>query len=80
MQMQQSSVISTIEAGSVFGELAILYNCTRTATVTAKGPTKAWMLERAVYQKIMRMAASTKRIEITEVNFYISYFKSPVKN
>lgn len=28
--------LCTIEPGKVFGELAILYNCTRTATVTGR--------------------------------------------
>ena len=65
--IQNSEVIGTITSGSVFGELAILYNCMRTATVTARGPTKTWMLERTVYQKIMRTMATTKRNEMIEV-------------
>lgn len=33
---KQGKKLCTIGQGTVFGELAILYNCTRTATVTGK--------------------------------------------
>lgn len=33
--------LCTIEPGKVFGELAILYNCTRTATVTGRNTAQA---------------------------------------
>uniref|UniRef100_H2YAV2 cGMP-dependent protein kinase n=1 Tax=Ciona savignyi TaxID=51511 RepID=H2YAV2_CIOSA len=63
---QGSTYLTTMKAGSVFGELAILYNCKRTATVTAKTPTKIWMLERAVFQSIMMRTNNTKRTEIAD--------------
>lgn len=46
-------VLSTISPGKVFGELAILYNCTRTATVRALGPCRLWAIDRHVFQSIM---------------------------
>lgn len=39
--------------GSVFGELAILYNCTRTATIRAIIDCKLWAIERLCFQSIM---------------------------
>nr|XP_018669026.1 cGMP-dependent protein kinase 1 isoform X2 [Ciona intestinalis] len=63
---QGSTYLTTMKAGSVFGELAILYNCKRTATVTAKTPTKIWMLERSVFQNIMMRTTNTKRTEIAD--------------
>jgi cGMP-dependent protein kinase len=39
--------------GKLFGELAILYNCTRTATIKAKIDTKVWALDRSNFQAIM---------------------------
>lgn len=39
--------------GSVFGELAILYNCTRTATIRAITDCKLWAIERHCFQAIM---------------------------
>uniref|UniRef100_A0A915IEC5 cGMP-dependent protein kinase n=1 Tax=Romanomermis culicivorax TaxID=13658 RepID=A0A915IEC5_ROMCU len=38
--------------GKVFGELAILYNCTRTASVKALTDVRLWVLDRAVFQMI----------------------------
>ena len=37
----------------VFGELAILYNCKRTASVRAAVDGRVWALERRVFQHIM---------------------------
>ncbi|KAH6920146.1 hypothetical protein HPB50_028866 [Hyalomma asiaticum] len=39
--------------GKAFGELAILYNCTRTASVKAVTKAKVWVLDRRVFQAIM---------------------------
>lgn len=39
-----------------FGELAILYNCPRTATITAKTRVTLWALERKAYKRIIQQA------------------------
>jgi len=67
--LQNSTYISSVEAGSVFGELAILYNCKRTATVTAKAgtATKLWMIERSTFQNVMKRTNDSKRTEVKEV-------------
>nr|XP_039252725.1 cGMP-dependent protein kinase 1-like [Styela clava] len=51
---QNGKHINTMNPGTVFGELAILYGCKRTATIKATKPVKAWYLERQVYQSIRR--------------------------
>ncbi|XP_006820496.1 cGMP-dependent protein kinase 1-like [Saccoglossus kowalevskii] len=48
--------------GKVFGELAILYNCTRTATVKASTNTKLWAIDRPCFQAIM-MKTGLLRLE-----------------
>ncbi|XP_033643815.1 cGMP-dependent protein kinase 1-like isoform X2 [Asterias rubens] len=55
-------VLGKMGPGKVFGELAILYNCTRTATVTAVNDTKIWAIDRTVFQVIM-MKTSMQRHE-----------------
>ena len=39
--------------GKAFGELAILYNCKRTASVRAVTNGEVWMIDRDVFQQIM---------------------------
>lgn len=54
--LKGEKVLGHMGPGRVFGELALLYNCTRTASVKALTPAKLWVLDRAVYQMItMRM-------------------------
>lgn len=67
MFLQGSISLGQIKAGSVFGELAILYDCSRTATVTSKSTSKLWQLERKTYQTIMMTSANVKQTELTEV-------------
>ena len=39
--------------GKAFGELAVLYNCKRTASVRASTPAVVWTIDREVFHKIM---------------------------
>lgn len=55
------TVVKTCEPGDVFGELALLYNTTRAATVKAKGAAKMWKLDRETFANIVRDAAANKR-------------------
>ena len=50
-------------AGVLFGELAILYNCTRTASVRALDDVQVWTIERSVYQTVMRKTGTVRRDE-----------------
>ncbi|KAM6076255.1 cGMP-dependent protein kinase 2 isoform 1-T1 [Chlamydotis macqueenii] len=58
---QQSKLLSSIPVWTAFGELAILYNCTRTASVKAITNVKTWALDREVFQNIMRVTAQTRQ-------------------
>ncbi|XP_023224247.1 cGMP-dependent protein kinase 1-like [Centruroides sculpturatus] len=51
--LKGSTVIGNMGPGKAFGELAILYNCTRTASVRALSDTKVWVLDRQLFQAIM---------------------------
>lgn len=59
----ETGVSNKIGPGQAFGELAILYNCTRTATVTALTDVKVWLLDRKVFQAIMLKTGKDKRDE-----------------
>ncbi|CAG9465654.1 unnamed protein product [Pedinophyceae sp. YPF-701] len=56
-----------IGPGSCFGEIALLYNTPRTATVTCKTACRLWVMERAVYKGIV--TAYSRRI--TDEMFYL---------
>uniref|UniRef100_A0A4W5JV48 Protein kinase cGMP-dependent 3 n=1 Tax=Hucho hucho TaxID=62062 RepID=A0A4W5JV48_9TELE len=52
--------LRTLTCGDVFGELAILYNCKRTATVKAKTVVRLWFMERQMYRTIMTNKSKKK--------------------
>ncbi|XP_075139902.1 cGMP-dependent protein kinase 2 isoform X2 [Leptodactylus fuscus] len=69
---QQNKLLSSIPVWTTFGELAILYNCTRTASVKAITNVRTWALDREVFQNIMRKTAQTRHEEYQ--NFLRSVF------
>lgn len=60
-------VLGVMGTGKAFGELAILYNCTRTASVRVLSDARLWVLDRRVFQMIM-MKTGMQRIK-ENVNF-----------
>jgi len=54
-------VVKTCETGDVFGELALLYNCPRAATVKGKENGVCWRLDRETFNAIVKEAAQKKR-------------------
>ena len=49
------------QTGEAFGELSLLYNAPRAATITANEPCVLWKLDRETFNHIVKDAASTKR-------------------
>ncbi|XP_012734552.1 cGMP-dependent protein kinase 1 isoform X2 [Fundulus heteroclitus] len=62
--------LCTMGPGKVFGELAILYNCTRTATVKTLTHVKLWAIDRQCFQTIMMRTGLIKHSE------YMDFLKS----
>lgn len=56
--------LRTLLTGDVFGELAILYNCKRTATVKAKTAVRLWCMERQTYRTIITNKSKKKREQL----------------
>jgi len=54
-------VVKTLGAGDVFGELALLYNCPRAASVENEAKAVLWKLDRDTFNAIVKDAASKKR-------------------
>uniref|UniRef100_A0AAZ3Q4M6 cGMP-dependent protein kinase n=1 Tax=Oncorhynchus tshawytscha TaxID=74940 RepID=A0AAZ3Q4M6_ONCTS len=68
--------LCTIDPGKVFGELAILYNCTRTATVTALTDIKLWAIDRQGFQTIMMRTGLIKHSQYMEFLRSVPSFQS----
>jgi len=56
-------VVKTCEPGDVFGELALMYNAPRAASVQATTEGTAWKLDRETFNHIVKDAAAKKRSE-----------------
>jgi len=54
-------VVKTCEPGDVFGELSLLYNCPRAASVDAQERCVLWKLDRDTFSNIVKEAAQKKR-------------------
>ncbi|XP_021934867.1 cGMP-dependent protein kinase, isozyme 1 isoform X2 [Zootermopsis nevadensis] len=65
--IKEEKVLGRMGPGKAFGELAILYNCTRTASIRVISDSKVWVLDRRVFQQIM-MRTGLQRLE-DNVNF-----------
>lgn len=50
--------------GDAFGELALLYNCPRAATIQADSPGRLWALDRVTFRY---MVASTREGQLAEI-------------
>ncbi|XP_045922689.1 cGMP-dependent protein kinase 1-like isoform X2 [Micropterus dolomieu] len=73
---KQGKKLCTIGQGTVFGELAILYNCTRTATVTALTDIKLWAIDRQGFQTIMMRTGLIKHSQYTDFLRSVPSFQS----
>lgn len=62
---REGKFLSVMCAGKLFGELAILYNCQRTATIKAATDCKLWAIERQCFQTIMMRTAMVRQSEYT---------------
>nr|XP_043904448.1 cGMP-dependent protein kinase 2 [Solea senegalensis] len=61
---QAGQDLRTLTTGDVFGELAILYNCKRTATVKAKTVVRLWCMERQTYRTIITNKSKKRREQL----------------
>ncbi|KAM4591087.1 cGMP-dependent protein kinase 2 isoform 6-T6 [Odontesthes bonariensis] len=67
---QNGKLLGEMRPGTAFGELAILYNCKRTATVKAVLQSHIWTLDRQTFQTIMMQTTQARHEE------YFSFLRS----
>lgn len=68
--------ISEINVCQVFGELAILYNAKRLATITALTKGSVWVLDRTIFQKLMVGTSIKEQDETLEFLQNVDTFKN----
>lgn len=73
---KEGKVMHTMNPGRVFGELAILYNCTRTATIKAITNCKLWAIDRQCFQTIMMKTGLIKQKEYMDFLKTVPIFQS----
>nr|XP_033795940.1 cGMP-dependent protein kinase 2 isoform X1 [Geotrypetes seraphini] len=73
--VQNGRPLGQMHPGTAFGELAILYNCKRTATVTAIIHSKIWVLDRQVFQFIMMSSGQAQNQEYCSFLHSVSLLK-----
>ncbi|XP_044760115.1 cGMP-dependent protein kinase, isozyme 2 forms cD5/T2 isoform X1 [Coccinella septempunctata] len=73
---RDNKYLSTIRGGKVLGELAILYNCQRTATIKAASDCKLWAIERQCFQTIMMRTGLIRQAEYTDFLKSVPIFKN----
>uniref|UniRef100_A0A8C1PDB1 cGMP-dependent protein kinase n=1 Tax=Cyprinus carpio TaxID=7962 RepID=A0A8C1PDB1_CYPCA len=61
--IQNGKLLGQMRPGTAFGELAILYNCKRTATVKAVTQSHIWALDRQTFQTIMMRSTQARHEE-----------------
>ncbi|KAJ8022893.1 cGMP-dependent protein kinase 1 [Holothuria leucospilota] len=72
---KENKFLTTMGPGKVFGELAILYNCTRTASVTALTVAKLWAIDRPCFQAIMMKTSLVRQAEQVDLLKRVVAFK-----
>ncbi|KAG5446012.1 cGMP-dependent protein kinase 1 [Clonorchis sinensis] len=68
--LKSGELLREMGPGSMFGELAILYNCKRTASVRAITDCKLWAIDRHCFQSVMMQTGLRRQ------NDYVQFLKS----
>ena len=58
---QPDELLAVLEAGSLFGELGLLYNSPRSSTVRAREISEVWVLRRSAFQHALISASGERR-------------------
>ncbi|CAE7943998.1 PKAR, partial [Symbiodinium sp. KB8] len=69
-------VVKTCVKGDLFGELALLYNCPRAASVQCREPAVLWELDRATFNNIVMEGVQRKRNQCLSVLSSVPLFSS----
>lgn len=72
----EQKVVKTCSPGDVFGELALLYNCPRAASVEALHRCVCWKLDRLTFNQVVKEAATKRSMQYDRFLKAVSLFSS----
>lgn len=62
-----NSLVNQMGPGILFGDLALIYNCPRSATVQASVPSVVWRLDRQVFRTVLAMLSTQELTQTKEL-------------
>jgi CRP-like cAMP-binding protein len=65
-----------LESGASFGDLALLYNCPRAATIVATCDSSLWTLDRVFFRQTIMISSSNQNGQLTQFLSKISLFEN----
>ncbi|XP_041854228.1 cGMP-dependent protein kinase 1 [Melanotaenia boesemani] len=65
-----------VEPEDMFGELALLYDCTNTYSVSAQTDSKLWVIDRKSYQTVLMQCGLSRRAHSVELLRSLSFLQS----
>jgi CRP-like cAMP-binding protein len=68
--------LGRVDSGSSFGDLALMYNCPRAATITAKTYGTLWTLDRVFFRQAMVTSSSNQNVQLSQFLSKIVLFAS----
>jgi cGMP-dependent protein kinase 1 len=74
--MIQGKVVQRLEDGSYFGDLALMYNCPRKASVVAVTDCALWTLDRMFFRRAMVTSSSNQNAQLAQFLSKISLFEN----
>lgn len=69
-------VVKVYESGSAFGDLALMYNCPRAATIRSAEPCTLWTLDRVFFRKAMVTSSSNQNVQLSQFLSNVELFET----
>jgi CRP-like cAMP-binding protein len=68
--------LGLLESGSSFGDLALMYNCPRAATIRAASDCTLWTLDRVFFRQAMVTSSSNQNVQLSQFLSKLELFQS----
>lgn len=76
MIYKNDELLAKIESGSSFGDLALMYNCPRAATIISSSECSLWTLDRVFFRQAMVTSSSNQNVQLSQFLAKIPLFEN----